>query len=153
MPKFNRMILSTAFIGIIAVVVPSYMYFHPVAVQVIEPIPEAQIQVFGLGTVEAKVKSNVGFKVNGILRELKADHGDVVKKGQVLAVLDNVEQENQVAKALANLEKARANLNIAKANFQKSRINLALKQQQSNRRHMLKLSMRIAKGPTMCTQK
>ena len=69
MPKFNRMILSTAFIGIIAVVVPSYMYFHPVAVQVIEPIPEAQIQVFGLGTVEAKVKSNVGFKVNGILRE------------------------------------------------------------------------------------
>lgn len=138
MPKFNRMILSTAFIGIIAVVVPSYMYFHPVAVQVIEPIPEAQIQVFGLGTVEAKVKSNVGFKVNGILRELKADHGDVVKKGQVLAVLDNVEQENQVAKALANLEKARANLNIAKANFQKSRINLALKQQQSNRRHMLK---------------
>lgn len=138
MPKVNRMILSSAFIGILAVAVPLYLYARPIAVQVIEPVAEAQIQVFGLGTVEAKIRSNVGFKVNGILRELRVDHGDVVNKGQLLAVLDNAEQENQVAKAEANLEKARANLNLAKANVQKARINLALKRQQNHRRQMLK---------------
>jgi HlyD family secretion protein len=35
-------------------------------------------QVFGLGTVGARVRSNVGFKVAGVLGALDADQGDVV---------------------------------------------------------------------------
>jgi HlyD family secretion protein len=98
---------------------------------------QAPIQVFGLGSVEARVLSKVGFKVAGTLAELKADHGDLVKTGQVLALLDSSEQQNRVGKALANQEKGKANLQLARANLAKARTNLSLKQQNNRRRQAL----------------
>ena len=124
--------------GMVIAFVLIHLYFRPISVRVVEPAAQEALQVFALGTVEARVLSKVGFKVNGLLRELKVDHADEVRAGQLLALLDSGEQENQVAKALANLDKAQANLNLAKASLKKSRTNLALKQQQSHRRQELK---------------
>ena len=57
------------------------------------------VRVFGLGTVEARVLSRVGFEVGAAIVELNVDHGDIVKQGQVLARLHATQQEAKVARA------------------------------------------------------
>ena len=86
------------------------LVFRPVGVQVARSEPDVAVQVFGLGTVEARVESKIGFKVSGILVDLEADVGDRVAKGAVLARLDSREQQAQVARAKAAIEQGEANL-------------------------------------------
>src|SRR5690349_24659824 len=54
------------------------------------------VRVFGLGTVEARVLSKVGFEVGAAVTELNADHGDTVKQGTVLARLHTTQQDARV---------------------------------------------------------
>ena len=86
------------------------LFFRPVDVQVARLGRDVPVQVFGLGTVEARVTSKVGFKVSGVLVDLRADVGDRVSKGAVLAGLDDREQSARVARAKAAIEQGEANL-------------------------------------------
>ena len=99
------------------------MVFRPVAVHIARVEHDVPVQVFGLGTVEARVTSKVGFKVSGVLVELKADVGDRVDKGAVLARLDDREQRAQFARAKAAIEQTEANLQRAKASVEKAQAN------------------------------
>ncbi len=99
------------------------LVFRPIAVQIARVEHDVPVQVFGLGTVEARVASKVGFKVSGVLVELKADVGDRVAKGAVLARLDDREQRAQVARARAAIEQTEANLRRAKASVEKAQAN------------------------------
>ena len=99
------------------------MVFRPVAVHIARVEHDVPVQVFGLGTVEARVTSRVGFKVSGVLVELKADVGDRVDKGAVLARLDDREQRAQFARAKAAIEQTEANLQRAKASVEKAQAN------------------------------
>src|SRR3990167_6191823 len=78
--------------------------FAPVSVRVAQPERNVAVQVFGLGTVEARVASKVGFKVSGVVVDLAADVGDRVAKGTVLARLDDREQSARAARAKAATE-------------------------------------------------
>src|SRR3989304_9020738 len=82
------------------------LFFRPVGVQVSHPERDVLVQVFGLGTVEARVTSKVGFKVSGVVVELRADVGNRVPKGAVLARLDDREQTARAARAKAAPEQA-----------------------------------------------
>ena len=93
--------------------------------------------VFGLGTVEARVTSKIGFKVSGVLVELRADVGDRVAKGAVLARLDDREQRAQVARANAAIGQAEANLQRAKASVEKAKANFANASSINQRRQTL----------------
>ena len=95
------------------------------------------VQVFGLGTVEARVTSKIGFKVSGVLVELRADVGDRVAKGAVLARLDDREQRAQVARANAAIGQAEANLQRAKASVEKAKANYANASSINQRRQTL----------------
>jgi HlyD family secretion protein len=64
---------------------------RPIPVEVISPAHNVPVRVFGLGTVEARVLSKIGFEVGATLVELKVDHGDRVSKGQILARLNSGE--------------------------------------------------------------
>ncbi len=66
-------------------------------------------QVYGNGTVEAKVVVNVASKITGRIVEVNADQGDVVKRGQVLAKLDLSELQAQNRQAEASLALATKN--------------------------------------------
>lgn len=99
------------------------LFFRPIDVQVSQPERDVMVQVFGLGTVEARVTSKVGFKASGVLVELRADVGDRVAKGAVLARLDDREQTARVGRATAATEQADANLQRAMANVQKAQAN------------------------------
>lgn len=69
---------------------------------------DVPIRVFGLGTVEARILSRIGFEVAGVLVALEADHGDRVAEGAVLARLDSASQRARLARAEATLQNAEA---------------------------------------------
>jgi HlyD family secretion protein len=110
---------------------------RPIAVRVVTVEDNVSIRVFGLGTVEARVLSKIGFEVGATLTELDADHGDRVAKGQVLARLNVGEQEAKVAKARAALIVAEANINKAEANLEKAQAVLAQRQATNQRKKAL----------------
>jgi HlyD family secretion protein len=113
------------------------LFFRPVTVQVGQVQHDVAVEVFGLGTVEARVTSKIGFKVSGVLVELRADVGDRVAKGAVLARLDDREQRAQVARANAAIGQAEANLQRAKASVEKAKANYANASSINQRRQTL----------------
>ena len=98
---------------------------------------DVAVEVFGLGTVEARVTSKIGFKVSGVLVDLRADVGDRVAKGAVLARLDDREQSARVGRAKAATEQAEANLQRATASAQKAQANFANAKTINERRQKL----------------
>lgn len=119
----------------------------PIGVRVASVQHNIPVRVFGLGTVEARVLSKVGFEVGATLVELKADHGDRVSKGDVLARLAMGEQEAKVAKSKAALLSAEASIGKSEANLEKAGAVLAQKQE-ANRRKQALVDRRIVSDQT-----
>lgn len=86
-------------------------------------------RVYGLGTVEAKLLSRLGFEVAGTLSEILVDQGDRVVRGQVLARLSLADQQARVAQAEAGVRQAQAALVQANARLDRAR---ALRDQRAN---------------------
>ena len=125
----NKRILRYALfllgLGVVAAVAFMFVYLRPLYVEVARFQKEVPVQVFGLGTVEARILSRVGFEVSGALVELNADHGDVVDKDVVLARLGDQEQRARVTKAKAGVLNAEAALKRAQASVDRARAVLA----------------------------
>jgi HlyD family secretion protein len=113
------------------------LFFRPVTVQVAKAERGVSVQVFGLGTVEARLTSKIGFKVSGVLVELRADLGDRIAKGAALARLDDREQRARVARAEAAAEQTQANLKKALASVAKAKANYANAKNINDRRQRL----------------
>jgi HlyD family secretion protein len=124
-------------IGAVVATVFLFMFIRPVSVEVALPAENVPVKVFGLGTVEARILSKIGFEVGAALVELNVDHGDRVKKGEVLARLHNAEQEARVAKAKAGVVNAEAAVTMAEAAVGKARAVLAQKKQTNKRKQAL----------------
>jgi len=65
------------------------------------------------GTVQAFSESPVYARISGYLREWNADIGARVRKGQLLAVVDAPEVDQELSRARAMLTQAQANLQLA----------------------------------------
>jgi HlyD family secretion protein len=78
--------------------------------------------VVATGKVEPITKVEIKSKASGIVKKLYVDYGDRVKKGQLLAQLDKVEIEAQVAQSRAALQAAQANLVSAQADWQRAKV-------------------------------
>lgn len=113
------------------------LWLRPISVAVVEPAEKIDIEVYGLGTVEARVLSEIGFQVGGTLVELRADHGDQIVAGTVIARLDSGAQEARQAKAGAGVALAQAALDQAQARVERARAILAEKRQINKRRQEL----------------
>jgi RND family efflux transporter MFP subunit len=70
--------------------------------------------------VEARVQSDLGFRVAGKILERSVDVGQRVKKGQVLMRLDSVDLKLSLAAQQANVEAARARYTQAAADERRS---------------------------------
>ena len=90
-------------------------------------------QVYGNGTVEAKVVVGVSSKLTGRIIELYADQGDRVKKGQLLARLENDDFMQLQLQSAAELNRAGAILNVELAGLEKARANLVLAEKNARR--------------------
>jgi HlyD family secretion protein len=85
------------------------------ATQAVERGPIAQ-SVSANGTLNPVVLVSVGSQVSGIVKALRADFNDHVKKGQVLLELDPTLLRAQLRQSEANVASAEASLQLARAN-------------------------------------
>jgi len=90
-------------------------------------------QVYGNGTVEARVVVGISSKITGRIVELYADQGDHVKRGRLLARLENDDVLHQQQQSEAGLNRSAASLGVEQANLQKARANLALAEKNAQR--------------------
>lgn len=134
---FLRFGLIVVMVGGLAALGAYALANRPVTVEVVAIEGNVPIRVFGLGSVEARVLSRIGFEVGATLVELTADHGERVAKGQVLARLDPGEQAAKVAKARAALSIAEVGIGRAAANLEKAVAVQAQREAVSTRRQSL----------------
>jgi len=132
--KYGLIAIGIVAAGWLAVTVAAN---RPLSVTVAKPALNVPVRVFGLGTVEARVLSKVGFEVGATLVELNADHGDRVTKGQVLARLATAEQEAKVAKARAAMAIAEVNIQRAAATVEKAQAVFAQRRDANRRKQSL----------------
>lgn len=140
-PALRRPVLRYGLVGvgILASILATIAIVNnrPIKVDVASVEENISVRVFGLGTVEARILSKIGFEVGATLIERNVDHGDLVTKGQVLARLSQGEQEAKVAKARAAREIAEVNIQRAGANLEKAIAVLAQTQEANRRKQAL----------------
>src|SRR5512139_936610 len=137
---YRRVVKLGLLIAGILVGIAAYFLVYsnrPISLQTASAEHNVPVRVFGLGTVEARVLSKIGFEVGATLVELNADHGDRVTKGQVLARLSAGEQQAKVAKAQAALLIAEVGIKKAEANLEKAQAVFAQKQDANRRKQTL----------------
>ena len=123
----------------VAIIAAGYAFlsYRPITVKVAGVSENVPIRIFGLGTVEARVLSKVGFEVGAAITELNADHGDIVKEGTVLARLHSTQQDAKVARAKAVLLSNEAAIKKAEVNLTKTRAILAQRLTANRRKQQL----------------
>ncbi|MHB8709363.1 MAG: efflux RND transporter periplasmic adaptor subunit, partial [Desulfuromonadales bacterium] len=77
--------------------------------------------VSSTGTLAALETVEVGTQVSGTIAKIEVDYNDHVRKGQVLAVLDQALFAAQVREAEANVNRARASLAEAEDEYRRNR--------------------------------
>ncbi len=103
-------------IGAVVILVAAFVaikIFSPLRAGCVSPQRRRLVQeVFGTGTVEARVLVSEGSKITGRVTKLYVDQGDVVKKGQLLATLESddlqalVKQASDTQKKSLSMESA-----------------------------------------------
>ncbi|MCD8072900.1 MAG: efflux RND transporter periplasmic adaptor subunit [Alistipes sp.] len=76
--------------------------------------------VMATGYIQPVEKVEVGTQVSGVIEEIYVDFNSMVKKGQLLAVLDKVSLEERLTQANATLASARSNLTYAQQNYDRT---------------------------------
>ena len=75
-----------------------------------------------VGEVKSRYESNQGFRIGGKIIERKVEVGSLVKKGQVLALLDAADTNLTAAAAYADVRAAEASHALAKAELERQRL-------------------------------
>ncbi len=133
----SRLVLAAAFMAAAGIAGWQFVSNRPLPVRVASIEHDVPVRVFGLGTVEARILSRIGFELGATVVELKADHGDHVRRGDVLARLHATQQEAKVARARAGMASAEVAIQKAQANGEKAQAILAQKHEANRRRQAL----------------
>src|SRR5712672_295017 len=88
-------------------------------------------------TLEAFEEADLFAKVSGYLSDVRVDIGDHVKAGQVLAVIDVPEMEQELAEAKAQLESKKSSLESADRQLERYKANIKLQNALLERREEL----------------
>lgn len=102
------------------------------------------LPVHASGILTSSAEQRLSFKIGGIIRKTYVDEGDVVRAGQLLAVLDKTEIDAQVNQAQQALIKAERDLARAEGLYRDSSATLELVQNATTGRDVAKESARIA---------
>ncbi len=131
--RYIKSVLLSVFVIAAVILVIFYLKNKSLSVEVATTEKNVVVNVYGLGTVEVKIKSSIGFEVSAPITELYADQGDSVKKGTVLARLQNAEQNAKTQKAATSIKVAEVRLNTARSTIPKMKAILAQKKQNNQR--------------------
>lgn len=75
--------------------------------------------VTATGTIEPVNIVEVGTQVSGIISKIYVDYNSIVKKGQVIAELDKINLESELASAKANLASSKSELDYQETNYKR----------------------------------
>lgn len=131
--RYIKSVLLSVFVIAAVILVIFYLKNKSLSVEIATTEKNVVVNVYGLGTVEVKIKSSIGFEVSAPITELYADQGDSVKKGTVLARLQNAEQNAKTQKAATSIKVAEVRLNTARSTIPKMKAILAQKKQNNQR--------------------
>ncbi|NJO24363.1 MAG: efflux RND transporter periplasmic adaptor subunit [Sphingomonadales bacterium] len=87
---------------------------RPVHTQVVEPKPFGDARS-AIGEIKPRYESDLGFRIAGKITQRTVDIGSLVKKGDVLAQLDDQDYRNKAASAETDIMAAQAVLTEAQA--------------------------------------
>lgn len=140
----KRTVLGIAAVGAIAVGGWVFLTERPILVPVVAVAQTTQVRVYGIGTVEARIVSKIGFEAGAALSDLLVDSNEPVTKGQVLARLHPTEQEARVARAEAGLAASDAAILKAEANVKRAQAVQAQREAANTRQQALASRSAIA---------
>lgn len=125
--------MALALLLTVAVVVAVKLYFFPSAkksefVTATAALSDLEQSVLATGTLQAFKQVSVGAQASGQVKSLKVALGDTVKKGQLVAEIDSMKQQNDLRNTQAALDSARAQLASKQAALKQAE--LAFKRQQ-----------------------
>lgn len=134
-PRTRRLALG-AIVLLLMALGSGYFVFRPPAppALITAPVQRADIEdtVLANGTLQAYKQVSVGAQVSGQVKSLKVALGDMVKKGQLVAEIDSMTQQNTLRNAQAALAQVQAQLRAAQATLAQNQRTL-LRQQQMRR--------------------
>lgn len=132
----QKKILRYTLIVALALVLLAFakLAFYPSAVEpnyltAIAERRDIQDTVLASGTIKAFKQVSVGAQASGQIKSLKVALGDQVKKGQLVAEIDSLTQENALKTAEAELEDTRAQLRAKEATLKQSELAYQRQQQ------------------------
>jgi HlyD family secretion protein len=126
--RWRRLLLGLL-VAVVAAVGGGYWWQHRVP-----PLPAGI--AYGNGRLEAD-PLDIATKFAGRILELRVDEGDMVKAGQVLALMDTRDLEASLRKAEAQVEQANKAIVEANANVAQAHTQVVLAQQQMERAESL----------------
>jgi HlyD family secretion protein len=85
-------------------------------------IADVVVTVSASGTIQPITQVDIGSEASGVVRQVLVDENDLVKTGDVLAILDTTRLEAQRARAAAQLHAAEARLAQAKATLTETQL-------------------------------
>ena len=91
---------------------------RPVVYEVVDYTGAEQIRTFS-GTAETDKIIDLSFRTGGILTQLNMRVGQVVRRGALLAELDNVQARLNLEQAVAAMNSAESQMNTAKLSFER----------------------------------
>jgi RND family efflux transporter MFP subunit len=94
--------------------------FRPVKYQEISYSGVGQVRFFN-GTARSDKEINLSFRTSGILTVLNIANGQAVKKGDLLARIDNSEAQLALEQSISTLSSSKASLNTATSTLERTR--------------------------------
>lgn len=110
MTRFVRPLLVVVALAAVGIGLRLFVTNRPLDVETTLPESDVAVGVFGLGTQEARISTRLGFETQAALVEVRVDHGDRVKTGDLLARLDDGEARARLDKSVAGVAAAEAAL-------------------------------------------
>lgn len=104
---------------------------EPAPVYVTEPVHRGDIEnsVLANGMLQASKLVNVGAQVSGQILSLPLSLGDEVKKGDLIAQIDSLAQQNNLKDALASLKSINAQYRAKQAQIRQAKLEFSRQQQ------------------------
>jgi HlyD family secretion protein len=134
MSKRTIIVASVAAVIIAAAGAAYFRFWRAVPVTTVEAVQgRVALRVTGPGTIQARVPVTLSSRITATVARIDADVGDVVKRGQLLAVLDDRDLAARRAVAGGQQEILMRNLQAAQATVAKAQAELALAQSKHRR--------------------
>jgi RND family efflux transporter MFP subunit len=102
------------------------------------------LPIIASGILTSSAEQRLSFKIGGVIRKIYVDEGDMVRPGQLLAILDKTEIDAQVAQAQQGLSKAERDLARVEGLYRDSSATLEILQNATTGRDVAKETAKIA---------